>query len=115
MSINGDSAPLGVKLAEHNSFIYFRTSRESRGKYQFGGKITQGFWGEYTFDEEGSIEILMMKGMEKVKSDSAGSLERLFERILINAATYEITGENMILYSPTDTLGFVLPKPNTSR
>ncbi|MGB3588921.1 MAG: hypothetical protein WBA23_20410 [Tunicatimonas sp.] len=115
ISISGNSAPFGVKLAEHNFFIYFRTSQAGKGNYQFGGKMTQGFWGEYTFDEQCAIEILMMKGMEKIKSDSVGSLESLFERILVNAETYEITGENMMLYSSTDTLRFISPEPSTSR
>jgi len=111
VSINGDVAPLDTKLAEHNFFIYFRTNRAGKDKYQFGGKITQGFWGEYTFDGQGSIEILVMRGMEKNKAGNASSLESLFERVLVTARTYEITGTAMKLHSPTDTLKFISPVP----
>ncbi|WKN40752.1 hypothetical protein [Tunicatimonas pelagia] len=111
VSINGDYAPLNVNLVDHNFFIYFRSTRVSKGRYAFGGKITQGFWGEYTFDEQGAIEILMIRGMEDTNPSSAGSgLERLFERILTSAKSYELTGTAMKLHSPTDTLEFTLPE-----
>jgi len=50
-----------------------------------------------------------MKGNEERLSGSAGKLERLFERILINAKTYEITENTLRLYSPEHLLEFVVP------
>lgn len=67
VSINNDAAPLDVPIADYNFFIYFRATQTSKGRYQFRGRAMQGFWGEYTWaasrsNEQGSIEILMMKG-----------------------------------------------------
>lgn len=115
VSINNDSAPLGAPIANHNFFIYFRATQTGKDRYQFGGKAMQGFWGEYCFNEQGFIEILMMKGIKKTYSGSAGRLERLFERILINAKTYEIVGGNLKLCSSNDELEFELPKSGESR
>ncbi|MGD1895184.1 MAG: hypothetical protein ACFB15_31895 [Cyclobacteriaceae bacterium] len=115
VSINDNPAPFGLVISEKNLFLYFTTNQVGKDKYQYGGKVMQSFWGEYAFDEEGFIEILVMKGNEGSLSGSAGKLERLFERIVINAKIYEITGNTLRLYSHEDVLEFVVPPSGTSR
>jgi hypothetical protein len=114
VSIDDGPTPFGLILSDHNLFLYFTTKRVGQDKYQYGGKAAQSFWGEYSFDEEGFIEILMVKGNEERLSGSAEKLERLFERTVINAKTYDITGNTLRLYSPEDVLEFVVPPARIS-
>ncbi|MEM9671366.1 MAG: hypothetical protein AAF992_02160 [Bacteroidota bacterium] len=113
-SINDDLAPFGLVLSENNLFLYFTSNQVGKDRYQYGGKAMQSFWGEYSFNEEGLIEILVMKGGEKTLSGNAGKLERLFERIVINVRTYEITGNTLRLYSSEGVLEFVVPPSRIS-
>ena len=113
-SINDDPASFGLALSDNIFFLYFTTRRVNKERYQYEGKVMQSFWGEYSFDEEGTIEILMMRGNEENLLGSAGKLERLFERIAINAKTYEIIGATMNLSSSTGVLEFALPPSKIS-
>jgi len=109
VSINNDLAPFGLALSDHSLFLYFTTERVGQDRYQYGGKAVHSFRGEYSFDEKGFIETLMMNGAEETYSGKKGGLERLFERALLNAETLVIAGNTLKLYSPKDVLEFALP------